>query len=216
MSMIFVFALLCSQQAIGAEQRKDIYVEGMFEEEKTSLEQHNEQPVVEEREANPDVVDSKVSLGFRDFLQMIVATLFVIGLLYMTLRFINKKSRSYKSSQLIENLGGTTLGTNRSVQLVKVGNRILVVGVGDSIRLLTEIDDENECQRIVEEYNRRIDQLAQPGDIVTKIMEKLKREKPTDQKTDEFQLMLNNELKEISEGRKNLYEQMEKKGTDER
>lgn len=209
---IFAFALLGSQQAIEAEQQKDGYVDDMFSNKKTSVEQHEKNDLLDQT----NIGESNVNLGFTDFLQMIFATVFVIGLLYMTLKLINKKSRSYKSSQLIDNLGGTTLGSNRSVQLVKVGNRILVVGVGENIQLLTEIDDEDECQRIVEEFNQRMDQLVQPSDIVTKILEKTKRATSKKQRTDEFQFMLKNELKEMNERRKNLYEEMEKKGTDER
>ena len=72
---------------------------------------------------------------------MIFATVFVVGLLYFVLKFVNKNGRLFKSTQLIENLGGTALGANRSVQLIKVGNRLLIVGVGENIQLLKEIED---------------------------------------------------------------------------
>src|SRR5690606_15758640 len=71
---------------------------------------------------------TNVGLNAWDFIKMIFATIFVIALLYFLLKFINKRSKQYKSTQLVENLGGTTLGTNRSVQLIKVGEHILVVG----------------------------------------------------------------------------------------
>ena len=44
---------------------------------------------------------------------------------------------------------GTTLGANRSVQLIKIGNQLLIVGVGENIQLLKEIDDEQEYEQII-------------------------------------------------------------------
>ena len=91
---------------------------------------------------------------------MIFATMFVVGLLYSVLKFVNKKIDLFKSTHLIENLGGTMLGANRSVQLIKIGNRLLLVGVGENIQLLKEIENEQECEQIILEYNNQINQLV--------------------------------------------------------
>ena len=58
-------------------------------------------------------------------------------------------------------MGGTGLGGNRSIQLVKVGDRILIVGVGEDIQLLTEIKDEAERNQLLDEYNQKIEQMIQ-------------------------------------------------------
>ncbi|GAE43663.1 hypothetical protein [Mesobacillus boroniphilus] len=52
---------------------------------------------------------SQVGVSFLDFVRMILATAFVAALIYFLLKFINKRSMLYKSSQLVENLGGTSL-----------------------------------------------------------------------------------------------------------
>ena len=159
-----------------------------------------------------------VGLNAWDFIKMIFATVFVIALLYFLLKYINKKSKSFKSTQLVENLGGTALGTNRSVQLIKVGNRILVVGVGENIQLLKEISDPVEYNQIIADYNEKLDQLIQPSDIVTKVIQLTKSTKATKNtgNSQKFQSVLKQQLEEISKDRKNIYEQMEKKGSDER
>ncbi|MBY0120683.1 flagellar biosynthetic protein FliO [Bacillus sp. S/N-304-OC-R1] len=170
------------------------------------------QPNKQETKADEPV---KVGLNAWDFIKMIFATLFVIALLYFLLKFINKKSRTFKSSQLVENLGGTALGTNRSVQLIKVGNRILVVGVGENIQLLTEIDDQEEYNQLISNYNEKMDQLVQPSDIVTKVLQRRKNIQPDNKKGNQFQNLLKQQLEEITKGRKQLYKEMEKKGSDE-
>jgi len=169
------------------------------------------------------VQDPQVGLNAWDFIKMIFATIFVVALLYFLLKVINAKSKKYKSTQLVENLGGTTLGMNRSVQLVKVGNRILVVGVGENVQLLKEIEDFSEYSQMIKDYNEKMDQHLQPSDIVTKVLQR-RRNKSSDEKngnpdqreSSQFQDLLNKQLEDISSGRKRLFREMEQKGPDER
>ncbi|WP_141433427.1 flagellar biosynthetic protein FliO [Bacillus sp. 03113] len=161
-------------------------------------------------------VSESVGLNIIDFFKMIMATIFVVFLLYYLLKMINKKNKSFGSSQLIENLGGTSLGTNRSVQIIKVGNQLLVIGVGESIQLLKEITDHDEYNRIIKEYNERMDQMTQPSDIVTKVLNKMKKSSSVHHKNgSHFQVMLKNHLNELVQGRKNKFMELEEKGKPE-
>ncbi|WP_232426219.1 flagellar biosynthetic protein FliO [Cytobacillus praedii] len=159
---------------------------------------------------------SKVGINAWDVLKMILATAFVVALLYFLLKFINKRSKNYKSSRLIENLGGTALGTNRSVQLIKVGNRILIVGVGENIQLLKELTDSEECSQIISDYNEKMEQLVQPSDIVTKVLQRRKKSQSNENKGNQFQSLLKQQLDNLNTDRQKLFDEMEKKGSDER
>lgn len=155
---------------------------------------------------------TKVGVTFMDFLRMILATAFVAGLLYFLLRFINKKSMSYKSSQIVENLGGTSLGANRSIQIVKAGNRLLIVGVGENIQLLKEIEDPEEYRQVIEDYNNKMEQMVQPSDIVTKLLKRANREESKE--SSNFSSLLKNQLNDMASGRKKMLEEIQKKGSE--
>lgn len=155
---------------------------------------------------------SQVGVGFLDFLRMILATAFVAALIYFLLKFINKKSIMYKSSQLVENLGGTSLGANRSVQIVKAGNKLLIVGVGENIQLLKEIDDPEEYSQVIQEYNSKMEQLVQPSDIVTRLLKRAKKDGGNQRS--EFSALLKNQLNDMASGRKKMLEEIQKKGSE--
>jgi flagellar protein FliO/FliZ len=160
---------------------------------------------------------SQVGVTFWDFVRMIFATVFVVALLYFLLKFINKKSRSFKSTQLVENLGGTVLGANRSVQIVKIADRLFIVGVGDNVQLLKEIDEPNERAQIIAEYNNKLEQLIQPSDIVSKVIEKTKKWQPSVKEGDSpFSSLFKAQLDELSKGRKKLFDELEQKGSDKK
>ncbi|MFF2287128.1 flagellar biosynthetic protein FliO [Peribacillus butanolivorans] len=158
--------------------------------------------------SNPE----QVGITIWEFLRMIFATIFVVGLLYIILKFINKKSKSYQKANSVENLGGTSLGANRSVQLVKVGGRILVVGVGENIQLLKEIDNPEEYEQLMKDYNEKMDQMIQPGEFATKLKNKWlkKREIENNSFSSEFK----NQLEQMSDSRKKLLNELERKGRD--
>ena len=156
---------------------------------------------------------NNVGVSIWDFAKMIFATIFVVALIYLLLKFINMKTKGYKSNQLIQNIGGTSLGNNRSVQLIKVGDRIFVLGIGENVELLKEISDKEEAGAILEEYNRSLEQLIEPSDIVTKVLKKVKnvREQKEEKEISSFSAEFKEQLKEMSEKRTRLFSDMEKK-----
>ncbi|MFJ7681020.1 flagellar biosynthetic protein FliO [Peribacillus butanolivorans] len=158
--------------------------------------------------SNPE----QVGITIWEFLRMIFATIFVVGLLYIILKFINKKSKSYQKANSVENLGGTSLGANRSVQLVKVGDRILVVGVGDNIQLLKEIDNPEEYEQLMKDYNEKMDQMIQPGEFATKLKNKWLKKREIE--TNSFSSDFKNQLYQMSDSRKKLLNELERKGRD--
>lgn len=214
--LLFTIALIGSETGVYAEQLKS--VKEFYKPEETKEEKNNvitDNPIKNDEQA---VRDNDIGIGAWDFIKMILATAFVIALLYYLLKFINKKSRTFKSSQIVENLGGTTLGANRSVQIIKVGNRVLVLGVGENIQLLKEIDDEEESRQIIKDYNNKIEQLVQPSDFVTKVIQRTRDLKiqNTEKDMPSFPSLLKKQLEDMSNGRKQLFEELEKKGSEKR
>lgn len=79
---------------------------------------------------------------FLTFLKLVLALGVVLFLIYLTYRFLGKRTRAFQSIGHIRNLGGVSVGPSRSVQLVKVGDEVLVLGVGENINLLKQVEDE--------------------------------------------------------------------------
>ncbi|MFC0558593.1 flagellar biosynthetic protein FliO [Halalkalibacter alkalisediminis] len=149
---------------------------------------------------------------FLIFAQMISALALVIVLIYLLLRFLNKRSQSFRSTQMLQNIGGVPLGANRSVQLVKVGNRVLVVGVGESIHLLREIEDAEEVNLIVNQQKEQFEQLDQPiNKLFTFVSKKIGLNKAYPSFTsksneDAFKNLLSKQLEDVSKSQEKLYD----------
>jgi flagellar protein FliO/FliZ len=149
-----------------------------------------------------------------DVIKMILALFFVVALLYFLLKFINQKSRSFQKNRLIQNFGGTPLGGNKSIQIIKAGERILILGVGDDIRLIKEIDDKEEIEGFVRQYNDNLEQNLEARDIITKLIGLLKQgSKTADSSSSEksFKSVWKSQLDDITKERNKALRDLEKK-----
>ncbi|MDQ0337275.1 flagellar protein FliO/FliZ [Caldalkalibacillus uzonensis] len=94
-----------------------------------------------------ELPDQSKALG-RMMIQVVVYTLLVIGLIVLFVRFLGKRQQKLGYHQLFQHMGGTSLGPNKSLQLIKVGDKIYLLGVSEQITLIKEIDDPAEIERI--------------------------------------------------------------------
>jgi flagellar protein FliO/FliZ len=149
--------------------------------------------------------EQAVGVSAWDFIKMIGALAFVLALIYFLLRFVNQKSRSYQQTKLIQHLGGSPLGGNRSIQMIKVGERILILGVGEDIKLLKEIEDKEEYDQFIHYYDEQLEQMIQPKDLITRLMHKWnnqKAESTNDQNHTRFKQLLESRLEDMKKTRK--------------
>ncbi|KPC99928.1 Flagellar biosynthesis protein, FliO [Geobacillus sp. BCO2] len=120
----------------------------------------------------------------------------------------------FKPKGVIEHLGGTSVGTNRSVQLIKVGRRLFVIGVGDSIQLLKEIEDEQEMNELLEQHRARLERMAEFGRLGSFLRGEwtgnLKRKNGL---PPSFSALLAEEMKQMAEKRNEWLNRLKKKGT---
>ena len=80
---------------------------------------------------------------------LLLYTLLIIGLIYGLIKFLASRQRSLSNSGVVKVLGASSLGAQKSVQVIQVGEQLLVVGVGEDVSLLTEITDEQQKQLLL-------------------------------------------------------------------
>lgn len=162
--------------------------------------------------------DPSLALGFMDVVKMFFALLFVVVLLYFLMKLMNKNSRAYQQNRLVQNIGGTALGGNRSVQIVKAGNRLLVVGVGEEVRLLREITDKKEIEDLLDQYSTQLDTVIQPKHMAIKLLDTLKenlgQKSKNEDKDKSFKKLFESEMNQIKKDRKNSLQELKWKEHD--
>lgn len=202
-SCLFLTQLL--HVTASAESRS---VEEMVKDEEKSAEKNEVEPNIHSEEITADTTE--VGLNAWDFIQMIFATVFVVGLLYGLLKFVNKKSRSYKSTNVVNHLGGTALGQNRSVQVVKIGEKVYILGVGENVQLISEVADKEERDTLLKNYEEQGDQSLPAKQFLTQPFKIMKKSKSEQVKNQSFQDILSKQLADMKKKRSDQLENLKK------
>lgn len=91
--------------------------------------------------------------GIGSTVAVILALAFVIVLIILVIRFLANRNALWSRTGGIRHLGGIGIGQHKSVQLVQIGGKLYVLGVGNDIRLLDKIDQPSDIRDILQEMN---------------------------------------------------------------
>ncbi|MFC7685407.1 flagellar biosynthetic protein FliO [Ureibacillus sp. GCM10028918] len=160
-----------------------------------------------------------VGLGIWDYMKMLFSLVFVLALLLFVLKFLNKKSANYQQNSVVRNIGGISVGAQKSVQLLHIGDKLYIVGVGDDVQLIREINDPEEVERLLEMYN---DKQTIAGSTTPYILELVKKfrgntsqdETEVKQTNQNFGEMFNKRLTELTKTRKSELDKWKEKEKD--
>ncbi|WP_226654428.1 flagellar biosynthetic protein FliO [Guptibacillus hwajinpoensis] len=138
MTLLLCFVLLMPQHVVAATDGS--VTDWLTEDGDAPSAPQNEQPT-EVEGANTNI--------FFLLIKLVFYTIVVVGLIYLLIRFLSKRQQKLQHHSVFTAIGGTPLGNNKSVQMVKVGDSLYMIGVGDNVNLLKEIKEKAEVERIL-------------------------------------------------------------------
>ncbi|MBA2174100.1 flagellar biosynthetic protein FliO [Halobacillus locisalis] len=156
-------------------------------------------------EGTTDASDSEPSIA-GTIVKLILVLLLVLGMIYGLLKFFNQKNKLFSRNRTMENLGGMNLAPNKSIQAVRVGEQVFILGVGDTVQMVTEVTDEKTKTSLV----NREDNQQKPS-MTPDWMSKLKRTKAdtSQSSTIQFQQLFENQLNDMREKSKEARKKQE-------
>lgn len=143
-------------------------------------------------------------------IKMFFALILVLALIYLLLKFLNKRNKMFQKVKALENVGGISVGQGKSIQIIRIGNRVYVVGVGDNVELLHEITDENEKNELL--HINQSNEFQQ-GTLFSSFLNKKKSDAgSTSQSKADFKNLFASELAKLKNGRKKMIDHHKRKG----
>ncbi|AQQ54122.1 flagellar biosynthetic protein FliO [Planococcus lenghuensis] len=99
---------------------------------------------IEETETTGENDTSLISV----IVKLVFYTALIVVLIYALIKFLALRQQKLQPNQAVQLMGGTPLGNNKSLQLVKVGGQVYLIGVGDEVTLIKEFSDAAEIGAI--------------------------------------------------------------------
>jgi len=183
----YLLLLICFPVSTYAEQSN---VKDCLENDEECLEIDEETP---DQSNDPQNDEHQGQSLFSIIMKIIFTLLVVIILIYVTLRFLNKRHKWLQRHQAIENLGGISLGPNKSIQVIRLGSKMYLIGIGNDVTLLQEIEDETIKQDLLQKH-----QTDQP------FIQSLFQTKDKQDTVNKFKHLFTNELEKIKQNRQQI------------
>jgi flagellar protein FliO/FliZ len=124
-------------------------------------------------------------------LKFIGAFLLILLLLFFVLKYLSKKTKMHHGGGPFHALGGHSLGNNRSMQMLMIGDTLYILGVAENVNLIRAIPPGEEQRKLLEAMAEK------PIDTVSKWGAQLK--KTSQEKWDELLLRQLKDVKSDSE-----------------
>lgn len=157
--------------------------------------EENEQ---EENELLP-VEQNETGSVILNVVKMIFALLLVLILIYVVVKLLSSRQKLNNRVHSLENLGGISVGHNKSIQIVRVGSKFYLVGVGDNVELLQEITEDDVIETLLQQEGGENESI---GSYLLSLIPNKKQQEI--EQTDEFKNKFAAELEKIKHQRKTL------------
>lgn len=178
-----------------------------------------QQPLLHEQ--SPPLTEAKSAPTLGTYVRVVLAFAFVVGLLYVLAKFVNQKRHGFSDAKLMRNLGGVSVGQQKSIQLISIGGRYYIIGVGEDVRLLKEIETEEEIATIRSYVEREQTYEESAGSLAIlerwkQLGQRKKKAEPPPFRDEPFDLLFQQELQKVQKERKEKMEEMMKEERERR
>ncbi|UJL47949.1 flagellar biosynthetic protein FliO [Virgibacillus sp. NKC19-16] len=140
-----------------------------------------------------------------DLVKMFFALLLVLALIYLLIKFLGKRNKLFHQVKALENLGGISVGQNKSIQLVRIGTKVYLIGVGENVEMLQEITDD-EIKKDLLHIESNEDKDFSAGALFKSFLQPKSDgdSYEANQSKHEFKQLFSNELEKLKTNRKNI------------
>lgn len=119
---------------------------------------NNEEPAEEAPVDEAAPIEEKSLAGI--IVQLVLYTLLIVAMIYGLIKFLAARQKNFQPNQAVKLMGGTPLGNNKSLQLVKVGGQMYLIGVGNEVTLIKEFSDAAEINGIEKDFEQQSPALS--------------------------------------------------------
>jgi flagellar protein FliO/FliZ len=152
--LVFSFLVVSIPTSVDAkEPMVSDWVKKKQPDDKSELEKTEDSPVSNTTEDKSLVVI---------IIKLIFYTLLILVMIYALIKFLALRQKKLQPNQAVKLMGGTPLGNNKSLQLVKVGEKVYLIGVGDQVTLIKEFSESDEINNIESDLEKQSTLFTSP------------------------------------------------------
>ena len=169
----------------------------------------------------PEGSGGTISSQVGNIFTVILVLAVIIALIVLLIRFLGKRNLTLSKNRSIRTLGAVGLGPNKSLQVLEIGGKIYVVGVGDDVTLVDKISDQTEAAYMIDSFeeNSRGNDFQKLSSFVNTVAARFRKEQPpVEEEMDgtPFHEVFESKLKKIPNRRQQVQEILQEEESTDR
>ncbi len=156
MAIIFIFSFSIGSIPASVDAKEPTVKDGYEKEQPEGMTD------VKEKEESSKVTTTEDKSLVVILFKLIFYTLLILVMIYGLIKFLAVRQKKFQPNQAVKLMGGTPLGNNKSLQLVKVGEKVYLIGVGDQVTLIKEFSELDEINSIETDLENQSTLFASP------------------------------------------------------
>jgi len=206
LSFVLLLLVMTCFSVIEPVQAKDKHVSDGLEGEDCTDGFESPTNTKEDGDTAVEMTEMKTGTLILTIFKMVIALLLVLGLIYLLLLFIKKKNNLFHKVGVMENIGGLSVGSQKSIQIIRIGEALYIIGVGDNVELLQEITDEATKHDLME----RKEAAVRTPNFIQSIL-KAQQKKNDSSAIPSFTSQLQTELSKLKKNRSKMMDEVDKR-----
>ncbi|MFF2888086.1 flagellar biosynthetic protein FliO [Paenibacillus sp. NPDC057967] len=155
---------------------------------------------------------------------VMVALAIVITLIILVIKWLSRRNQLWGANRSMRSLGGIALGQNSSIQVVEIGGRVYIVGVGQQITLIDKFLDAEEAAELIASLDNQSNTAWSPKDLTNMVKQWRNRhsaqpepgKEQWNSSSSSFEQMLQNKLNKQSDRKQQLEDMLQDQNKNER
>lgn len=114
---------------------------------------------------------------FGSIFTVIFVLLIIVICIVLLIRFLGKKNQTFFRKRTMRVIGGVGLGPSKSLQIVEVGSKLYILGIGDDVNVIDTLSDPEEIRALVAQFEREGTSEPSFAKLFTRIKNQLSKSK---------------------------------------
>lgn len=162
--------------------------------------------------------DSLRSSYFGSIFSVVFVLIIIVICIVLLIRFLGRKNQSFFQKRTMRVIGGVGLGPSKSLQIVEVGSKLYILGIGDDVNRIDTLSDPEEIRALVAQFEREGTTEPSFANLITGVKNKLSKNKAESFEMEEasFRALFEKKLREMPDRKDQMERLLEEEETRER
>ncbi|MCM3782949.1 flagellar biosynthetic protein FliO [Neobacillus mesonae] len=149
-------------------------------------------------------------------LWVIVVLIAIIAAIVLLVRWLGRKNQHFFQKKAMRIIGGVGLGPSKSIQIVEIGSKLYILGIGEDVNVIDTLSDPEEIRSLMKQFELEGRDTATLSTYLQNVKTRLGKNKSQSEEVNEadFKLLFEQKLQEMPDRKEQMEDWLQEETRD--